>query len=58
MADLIPCADCEAPMREVEQWSFYFERPLCAPCYRRELRRSKKDAEIWVLEQLYTRSVA
>jgi hypothetical protein len=45
-------------MLEVERWSFYFERPLCAPCYRAEQRRTKQDAEIWVLEQLFTRSAA
>jgi hypothetical protein len=52
------CADCAVSMIDVARWSFYFERPLCALCYRAEQRRTKKDAEIWVLERLYTRSAA
>jgi recombinational DNA repair protein (RecF pathway) len=53
-----PCADCGIHLPEVTHWSFYFERPLCAPCYRAEQRRTKQDNEIRILEQLFTRSAA
>jgi recombinational DNA repair protein (RecF pathway) len=54
------CADCHVELPVVQHWSFYFQRPLCRTCYRAELSRPRKDAEIFVLEQLYalTRSDA
>lgn len=50
------CAECGRAIAEVQRWSFYFERPLCVPCYRAELRRPKRESEIWILEQLFTKA--
>jgi len=53
-----PCADCGTVMPQVEALSFYFARPLCTTCARLESLRSKKDAEIFVLEHMYQRGAA
>lgn len=57
MARDCPCSDCGVVMAFVECLSFYFARPLCRICYRLEMLRSKDAAEIFVLEQMYVRSL-
>jgi hypothetical protein len=51
------CADCGLVI-DSAYLSAFFARPLCAICYREETNRSKRDAEIWILEQMFTRSAA
>jgi len=51
------CADC-GDVIDSAYLSVYFARPLCAGCYREETYRSKREAEVWILEQMFTRSAA
>ena len=52
------CADWGVVMILCEATSYYFGRPLCLGCFAAETYRSKDANEIFVLEQLYRRSVA
>lgn len=59
-AQKIPCtcADCGVDMAYPERLSYYFARPLCTLCYRAERCRPKQDAEVRILEHMYTRTAA
>ena len=48
------CADCGLVIA-IGLMSFKFDRPLCPLCYRDEVQ-SKRDAEIWLLEEMLMRS--
>jgi len=52
------CTECGARLEEVARLSYFFGRPLCEACYHAETQRSKADAEVWLLEQLFKQSAA
>jgi hypothetical protein len=51
------CADC-GDVLVLEYLPSSFLRPLCPTCLHTEADRLKKAAEIWLLEQMFSRSAA
>ena len=47
------CADC-GDVLDLAHLNWYFARALCALCLHTELDVPKRDAEIWILERMFT----
>jgi hypothetical protein len=64
----ILCADCHQILHEAPYLSFDGRRPLCAICLLEDARLGvrpvdlppdkQKDAEVWILERMFTKSGA
>ncbi len=58
MAHAPVCADCGLVLPTLAYLSSYGDRWLCLVCYREAVNHPKQQAEVWLLERMFTRSAA